>query len=65
MTANASIAERLQRHAVVVIECTIPPDMTCEEWRRWRSARVRPLPREHVHERVPGPSSAGRTGDLD
>ena len=32
------------------MESTIPPDMTCEEWRPRRSARLRPVPCDHVHE---------------
>jgi mycofactocin precursor len=28
----------------------MPPDMTCDEWRRQRSARVRPVPCDHVHD---------------
>jgi hypothetical protein len=33
---TTSISERLERDAVQVIECTLPADMTLDEWRRRR-----------------------------
>jgi hypothetical protein len=42
MTARSSLAQQLERQSVVLMESTIPRDMTCEQWRR-RSARRRPV----------------------
>src|SRR3954463_5801937 len=35
---RVSIARHLERQSVVLLESTIPRDMTCEQWRRLRSA---------------------------
>jgi hypothetical protein len=43
MTARSSLAQQLERQSVVLMESTIPRDMTCEQWRRRRSARRRPV----------------------
>src|SRR3954463_14242450 len=53
-------------HAVNVVECTIPPDVTIEQWRRLRRARVATRghpwpPRLPAAGGVPGPG--GRRGD--
>ncbi len=41
MTADVPIQQELERQSVHTMECTIPPEMTVEEWRRMRSARPR------------------------
>ena len=41
MTADVSLQQKLERQSVLPMECTIPPEMTVEEWRRLRSARPR------------------------
>jgi hypothetical protein len=41
MTNDSSISEALERQSVVAMECTIPAEMTVDEWRRQRSARPR------------------------
>jgi hypothetical protein len=43
MTARSSLAQQLERQSVVLMESTIPRDMTCEQWRRRRAARRRPV----------------------
>jgi hypothetical protein len=45
---TATISERLEREAVQIIECTVPAEMTLDEWRRRRPhvrhrRRQRPL----------------------
>jgi hypothetical protein len=41
-----SLTEHLERHSVLLVEATIPADMTIGEWRRRRVPRGRPaLPR--------------------
>jgi hypothetical protein len=49
MSQDPLIAEQLERQAVVLMESTIPPDVTCDEWRRRRS-EVRATPCDHLHE---------------
>jgi hypothetical protein len=41
MTAGPPIRQELERQSVVPMECTIPAEMTVEEWRGLRSARAR------------------------
>jgi hypothetical protein len=48
LTTSPSIAQQLERQAVVLMESTIPRDMTCDQWRRRRSARA--VPCDHLHE---------------
>jgi hypothetical protein len=38
---SPSIAQQLERQSVVLMQSTIPRDMTCEQWRRRRSAEPR------------------------
>jgi hypothetical protein len=47
----ASIAELLERDCVVLIDATIPPDMTIAEWRRIRT-RLRAMTRGARRRRV-------------
>jgi hypothetical protein len=44
MTTATTVSERLEQQGVLVVECTIPEDMTIAEWRqvRPRAARRRP-----------------------
>ena len=39
MTADPVIAHELERQSVVTMECTIPDEMTVEQWRQLRSQR--------------------------
>jgi hypothetical protein len=48
MTADLSIGQELERQSVLPMECTIPPEMTVEEWRRLRSARPRAAKRRQT-----------------
>jgi hypothetical protein len=41
MTPDPSIAQALERQSVVVMDCTIPAEMSIEDWRRLRSERRR------------------------
>jgi hypothetical protein len=41
MTPDPSIAQALERQSVVNMECTIPAEMSIEDWRRLRSERRR------------------------
>jgi hypothetical protein len=52
MTTASTVSERLEQQGVLVVECSIPEDMTIAEWRRvrpragrrrprWRGARTR------------------------
>jgi hypothetical protein len=38
------VSERIEREAVQVVECTIPADMTLDEWRRCRPRAERRRP---------------------
>ena len=40
MTNRSSIVQQLERRSVVLVESTIPREMTCEQWRR----QQRPVP---------------------
>ena len=42
MTTSSSLSEQLRRRSVVVVECTIPPEMTIEQWRRRRCRHPAP-----------------------
>ncbi len=41
MTHENSVSRELERQAVVHMECSIPPEMTIDDWRRKRSERRR------------------------
>ena len=41
MTTNRSVSQELERQGVAHMECSIPPEMTIEDWRRLRSERRR------------------------
>jgi hypothetical protein len=41
MTSSSAVSERLERHAVETIECTIPEGMTIDAWRRSRACARR------------------------
>src|SRR4051794_5127833 len=47
---STSIAGQLERQSVVLVESTIPRDMTCDQWRRRHSAPSRPVRCDHLHE---------------
>jgi hypothetical protein len=36
MTTGSVISEQLRRRSVVAVECTIPAELTIEQWRRRR-----------------------------
>jgi len=42
MTPAPSISRAIEAQSIAWMECTIPGDMTIEQWRRQRSARQRP-----------------------
>jgi hypothetical protein len=39
MTSRSAISQQLESRSVAAIECTIPTEMTIDEWRRLRAAR--------------------------
>jgi hypothetical protein len=39
MTTRSAISQQVENRSVAAIECTIPPEMTIDEWRRRRSSR--------------------------
>jgi hypothetical protein len=41
MISKRSVSRELERQGVVHMECSIPPEMTIEDWRRLRSERRR------------------------
>jgi hypothetical protein len=41
MNHENSVSRELERQAVVQMECSIPPEMTIDDWRRKRSERGR------------------------
>ena len=41
MISKRSVSQELERQGVVHMECSIPPEMTIEDWRRLRSERRR------------------------
>jgi hypothetical protein len=45
MTTAATVSERLEQQGVLVVECSIPEDMTIAEWRRVRPRAGRRRPR--------------------
>jgi hypothetical protein len=51
MTTRPSIAQQLERQSVVLMQSTIPGDMTCDQWRRRRSGGTS-VPCDHLPERV-------------
>jgi hypothetical protein len=42
MTTGSVISEKLRRRSVVPVECTIPAELTIEQWRRGRCRRPAP-----------------------
>ena len=44
MTPDPLITSELERQSVVAMECTIPGEMTVEQWRQLRSQRRRATP---------------------
>ena len=44
----ASLAQQLCRQSVLVVESTIPPGMTIDEWRRRRASERPSPPRRRV-----------------
>jgi hypothetical protein len=44
MISKRSVSRELERQGVVHMECSIPPEMTIEDWRRLRSERRRSAP---------------------
>ena len=40
MTSPATVAEQVEQQGVLTLECSIPEDMTIDEWRRRRSRAV-------------------------
>lgn len=53
---TATVSERVERNAVQVVECTIPPEMTLDEWRRLRPR----APRRRLRPRRPRTAQATR-----
>jgi hypothetical protein len=39
MTADPNISQELERQSVIAMECTIPPEMTVDQWRRMLAER--------------------------
>jgi hypothetical protein len=52
----ATVSERVERNAVQVVECTIPAEMTLDEWRRLRPR----APRRRLRPRRPRTAQATR-----
>lgn len=51
MSSVVSISEHIERQSVQVMECTIPGDLTIDEWRRRRRRQPRPAQsRGHLHD---------------
>ena len=51
MPASRPTAEQLERQSVVLVECTIPAEMTIDEWRWQRRPRAAPADScDHLHE---------------
>ena len=48
MTPAPSISRAIEAQSIAHMECTIPGDMTIEQWRRQRSAPV--VPCDHLHD---------------
>jgi hypothetical protein len=41
MTADPNISQELERQSVMPMDCTIPPEMTVQQWRRMLTERRR------------------------
>jgi hypothetical protein len=51
MTPTPSNSRAIDAQSIASMECTIPGDMTIQQWRRQRSARQRPArPCDHLHD---------------
>src|SRR5919107_4614145 len=51
MPASRPTAEQLERQSVVLVECTIPAELTIDEWRRQRRPRSTPVEScDHLHD---------------
>jgi hypothetical protein len=51
MPASRATAEQLERQSVVLVECTIPAEMTIDEWRWQRRPRDTPAEScDHLHD---------------
>ena len=50
MTIDSSIRRQVVGQSVVPMECTVPPDMTIEQWRWECSARSQRMACEHIHD---------------
>ena len=51
MTASRPIAEHLERQSVVLVECTIPAELTIDDWRRQSRPRAtRAASCDHLHD---------------
>jgi hypothetical protein len=51
MPASRPTAEQLERQSVVLVECTIPAELTIDEWRRQRRPRATPAEScDHLHD---------------
>jgi hypothetical protein len=48
MTASGPVAQELERQSVVLVECTIPAELTIDQWRRQQ--RPRPASCDHLHD---------------
>ena len=48
MTASGPVAQELERQSVVLVECTIPAELTIDQWRRQQ--RPRPASCDHIHD---------------
>jgi hypothetical protein len=48
MTARRPVAEQLERQSVVLVDASIPADLTIAQWRR--QERPRPARCEHLHD---------------
>jgi hypothetical protein len=51
MTPERPVAEQIERQSVVLVECTIPAELTIDEWRRQRRPRpARSADCDHLHD---------------
>jgi hypothetical protein len=51
MSALRPVAEQLERQSVVLVDCTIPAELTIEQWRRQRRPRpARAAGCDHLHD---------------
>jgi hypothetical protein len=50
---SSAVSARLEHDAVLLVECTIPPDLTLDEWRRRPERHLTLVPDpscDHLHE---------------